>query len=563
IEWSTRWFGPPKDRPAIRTLYLADARGWEFTASPDGGGSAYFPQGGGSVWPNSAKVRPLGVEAYLGGRLLGCLDKRIDEVIREGTFTMRVEHGDDGGVAAYVVAGTVAAERREGSRWEHRALTAGASAEPTDWLYTYQLRFDPAHGFNLAEAVVDSRPSEAYVDAQPTGRRHVRTVIEVPRFEQIEGVWVAMEAAVQYNSRYARNEYLNERSRFVRSQVKLNPDFEALDAFSMAWVPEGAVFLSALTDPPQWFIWRDGQLVPRQLPKPTWTPKTPLDTAGENGKRVAETLAAYRHLRTRLHFSGLRIEAESTIAHGPAAAMKYRREQSQLRWNPQSISWRARTWGFMTPDAEPVRQAEPLYAGLSWAAGTLEERKRGPHETAAVTTGQGAAENAWVAALAEADAAAALLGILADDRAFVDAALETADAITALDGTQKAAGVDCVVLEATRGDTFYRLWFAPGRDGNLVKAEVARGGDHPLTFTLDNVALRRVHRLWVPVGARIVTDWRQGGVACRREVRCERTDVELPSLLRGPEDFALSALGDFRPGTAANATNRPPDSHEP
>ena len=50
----------------------------------------------------------------------------------------------------------------------------------------------------------------------------------------------------------------------TRTEVVLNPDFDAMDAFSNSWIPEGAV-LFYLTTPDIRYIWRDGKMVPAEI----------------------------------------------------------------------------------------------------------------------------------------------------------------------------------------------------------------------------------------------------------------------------------------------------------
>jgi hypothetical protein len=93
----------------------------------------------------------------------------------------------------------------------------------------YTLWLDPNHGYHAARATREATGGHKdYVSVMPQGAR-MSSRVEISRFKQVDGSWVAMEGN-QDNAYTAEDaEYFNkERVQFKRTKIALNPDHEKI-----------------------------------------------------------------------------------------------------------------------------------------------------------------------------------------------------------------------------------------------------------------------------------------------------------------------------------------------
>jgi hypothetical protein len=125
----------------------------------------------------------------------------------------------------------------------------------------YTVWIDPQHGFNIAKAVVE-KGEEALPYGSPGARvRSATNRLGNVRFENINGVWVPMEADTDCIRNWPKKgEFSHEKMHWKRTEVIVNPDHDALGSFLRNNVRNGArVFVigaEGIT-----YTWLDGKVV--------------------------------------------------------------------------------------------------------------------------------------------------------------------------------------------------------------------------------------------------------------------------------------------------------------
>jgi hypothetical protein len=123
---------------------------------------------------------------------------------------------------------------------------------------TYQVWFDPQRGSLIVKAEVRRRPRAANTPGQAPSEYVAMTVDQV-RCEQIEGVWVPMEADIASCAGLGAPVV---RYHVKRTEFRLHPDHERLGSFAAHDIPEGTpVSLMDAAGRTQQGIWKGGQAV--------------------------------------------------------------------------------------------------------------------------------------------------------------------------------------------------------------------------------------------------------------------------------------------------------------
>jgi len=123
----------------------------------------------------------------------------------------------------------------------------------------FKVWIDPNHGCNFARAEFLQREGDLrYGEPLPKGL-NVYNLYEDISFEEIDGAWVPVEM-----SRLKRNLWPKGHSTTTYhdeiTEIRLNPDFDALDAFSPHFIPDGAkVYFEEEKESTH--IWKDGKPV--------------------------------------------------------------------------------------------------------------------------------------------------------------------------------------------------------------------------------------------------------------------------------------------------------------
>ena len=210
---------------------------WSYHRSPT---DELAPYGKLFITPNPTHMQIWDIVriSYPGHYLLGYISEvgiRMDEILRDRStkLALRPEPDKVGGVECYVL--DVSSKFGRGTLW-----------------------LDPEHGCNIAQAYFNVRSGDI-ADGTVAAGRDSHLFLRDVRFELVDGVWFPTRAATEW--RLAAPEC---RETIVRQHrltgVKLNPDMDAMNAFSTADIPDGA---ECKRRPSQAkFIWQSGRLVP-------------------------------------------------------------------------------------------------------------------------------------------------------------------------------------------------------------------------------------------------------------------------------------------------------------
>lgn len=126
---------------------------------------------------------------------------------------------------------------------------------------TYAVWLDPEHGYGIARAVVHKGPedllhgrqSSSYINAESYKGQNF--LMENVRFENIEGVWVPMEADYRIVSE-RQNSTSTMNSHHKISQININPNHAQLQSFVLNVQNSTRV---KIIDEPTIFTWHDGK----------------------------------------------------------------------------------------------------------------------------------------------------------------------------------------------------------------------------------------------------------------------------------------------------------------
>jgi hypothetical protein len=190
----------PESKPRYSLWVEAEKQVYHHTAVSNVPGTVY------SSFPAQRERGVESVSTYSG--IFGFLggDERLDAVLRGARrISVRSRTESVRGAACYVID----ADTKHGQ---------------------YGVWLDPSHGYNAAKvtrrAVAGQLEGEYVIPAGALAGGSV----EIGRFEQIDGVWVPMEA--DHQMEYAdRQMFRNDRDHYKRTKVTLNPDHEKLGSF--------------------------------------------------------------------------------------------------------------------------------------------------------------------------------------------------------------------------------------------------------------------------------------------------------------------------------------------
>jgi len=175
---------------------------------------------------------------YPGHYMLGYISEvgiRMDEILRDRSTKLALRPGPEkvGGVECYVL--DVSSKFGRGTLW-----------------------LDPEHGYNIAQAYYNVRSGDITHGTVPAGHDthlHLRDV----RFDLVDGVWFPTRATTEWRLAAPECREIIVRQHRL-TDVKLNPDMDAMNAFSTADIPNGT---ECKYRPGQAkFTWQSGRLVP-------------------------------------------------------------------------------------------------------------------------------------------------------------------------------------------------------------------------------------------------------------------------------------------------------------
>jgi hypothetical protein len=460
--------------------------------------------------------------------------RRLDTVLREAeTVSVRETREDIGGSSCYVVD----------------AVTK--NGQFTVWM-------DPQHGYNPAQLL--------WVHDAPAGQLSWRELRKNVRFEQIDGVWIPMEADIEVAHR--SSDYSSEGVTHARrTQFLVNPNHDALRSF----VPDDVANGSRVEIVGVWgisYTWQDGQLIPnvdsaaidaidRMTAEIVEVNEVPpglgKDDRTEPVTATAEELLA-RYAGAQAPLRSLYAKGESQIEKERGEGQEPLRasERSEFSTDGERIAYR------VTQGNAGDRDAGAEYRSLLWNGEYLMEY-RGGHGASGDVLRVEKTKTGKIAVTREYEGAA-LLGICPGDDERVDEILRRADSLTLASQTEQIMGMSCHVLEASTGRGRYRVWIDPRHGYGIARIEVRRDKDRatidpgqsgrPVTFVMKDVGFQKVDGVWVPVQATLEQTEKSG----KRSTLHRRTEIIVNPDHAQRRSFVLEGI---RNGTPVVVSNEP------
>jgi hypothetical protein len=126
---------------------------------------------------------------------------------------------------------------------------------------------DPSHGCNLARAEMHMREGDTY-ECSNTLLHEGETVgfsMDDVRYQQIDGVWVLAEYACSVSKSSPARGLQRYTGHYKASNIRLNPEFEALRAFKPDGIEDGRkVFVAGPGNLGSYAVWQKGEVVDTQ-----------------------------------------------------------------------------------------------------------------------------------------------------------------------------------------------------------------------------------------------------------------------------------------------------------
>jgi hypothetical protein len=224
----------------LYSKYTFDGRqAWYYERDPQ---STRKPLGSLSIDPNP-RHEPMraAVQTDVGLSLLGYMTMhrlRIDDALRDPSakLVVRKEFENIGGVDCCVLD------------------VSSLYGRGTVWL-------DPEHGYNMAQANFSLRTGDVlkFTNKPITEPWESHFYWKDMTFTLVDGVWFPTQGTFEWN--LDCQEFWDKAVHHVKIiEVQLNPDMDAMDAFSTDHIPDGAT--CAYMGRPEKYIWQGGQLIP-------------------------------------------------------------------------------------------------------------------------------------------------------------------------------------------------------------------------------------------------------------------------------------------------------------
>lgn len=378
----------------------------------------------------------------------------------------------------------------------------------------YTIWLDPNHGYNIAKAIV--RKNE---EATPYGMKHWKVLnalhsYENVRFEKIDGIWVPMEADIVYNQEWPNNEFAYHKIHHKRTEVKLNPDHDALGSFVRDDVPNGAqVYIIGIDNIT--YRWQDGELIPNideavidEIDKMTEeimaeTIRT-KSTIAPMGATISELLKKYAETQDKLR--SFIAKGESTIEYIkiPRQSGRMQKELCEFRTDGDRVNHRGSVWDKL------LSKDKALYKSFLWDGKSFIQYRQGSQLTDSTVFIE-KNDDSKKRVISTEYKGAPLMGICGGDYDRIDSILRKADKISLRQKTEKVGNSQCYVIDAVTKRGKYMVWIDPEHGYNIAKIELQkRKGDLigsserveiGMLFLLENVRFEKTNDVWVPVEA--------------------------------------------------------------
>lgn len=323
--------------------------------------------------------------------------------------------------------------------------------------------------------------------------------------------------------------------KFKRTEVDLNPDFEALGAFQIN-LPEGTVVTNE-DIPGIKFVWSNGKLVPyinkpamKQIDKdvgkllkekvsPKYGPYAIMEESnGAGSKRkcesltppmsmtVSELLTKYQVGQNRLRSFIAKSKSTFEIIGKAGEISLTKKTASEFRYDGSRVNCRVRSLN------DEIPPCKARYESFVWDGKSFIEYQQNSDsdKSRASVSRYDSDKNKKIAKKYN---GAALMGICCGDYERIDLILSKARFISLQNKTDTIGGSECYVIEANTKRGKYKVWIDPEHGYNIARIEVQRNKRDlinymeslkaKMSFSLKNVRFEKINDVWVPMEADI------------------------------------------------------------
>jgi hypothetical protein len=122
----------------------------------------------------------------------------------------------------------------------------------------YTVWIDPEHGYNIAKAIARKTRGDQWSHGFLKGKAKIFFSLKNVRFENIDGVWVPMEADTYSSQTWSKGEFWKSSGHIKRTEFILNPDHDAMGSFLPDDIRDGAKIYSINGVKTRGYTWRNG-----------------------------------------------------------------------------------------------------------------------------------------------------------------------------------------------------------------------------------------------------------------------------------------------------------------
>lgn len=429
----------------------------------------------------------------------------------------------------------------------------------------YTLWFDPEHGYNIAKAKIHKEGGDMYKGKplnsvpQNLSPKQLRTfpnakdvsttmdlTVENIKFEKYGEVWIPVGSEYEKVHKFKSGVTRVATGSFTRTEVDLDPDFEAMGAFVPDFPDGTRVFYMDNSITGAKYEWRKGKIIPyiddlikEQLEAITdeLVNSKNVGAKASNSKVTAlSLLAEYQNTQNKLR---------SFIAKGQSVIEsngKKTQTSSEFRYDGDRVNHSL----YLKDNITPYKSF--LWDGKSF----IEYRQSRKQKNSSVSIKNSDSSKDMM--IATEYKGAALMGFFDGDAKRIDLILSKAGKILLRETTEQIGRSSCYVIDATTKQSQYTLWIDTEHSFNIAQLEIQKGSSNKGSkFSLKNVQFKKINELWVPMEADIEQIRTGNGKTRTTKWHHNRTEMIL-----SPDFEALKAFvsDDIQDGTRVSIAGR-------
>ncbi len=398
--------------------------------------------------------------------------------------------------------------------------------EVTAWI-------SPDKGYNALKWTISKTEGDYFNDEALSKGQNWSAVFEADGVQKVGDVFVISDGRLATIDQTGNTYKVYHK--YKRTEIDLNPDYEALGAFQIN-LPEGTIVINR-DIPGISFIWSNGELVPyidkpvmkqideevgellKEKVNPKYKPYAIMEESnGVGSKRksesltppigmtVSELLAKYQASQNRLRSFIARGESTLEIAGKSSEMSLIKKTVSEFRYDGSRVNHRVRSWN------DEISPCKDRYESFLWDGKSFikYQQNSDPDKSRASVSRYDSDKNKKIAKEYN---GAALMGICCGDYERIDLILSKARFISLQGKTDMMAGSECYVIEANTKRGKYKVWIDPKHGYNIARIEVQRNKRDlihymeslktKMSFSLKNVRFEKIDDVWVPMEADI------------------------------------------------------------